>query len=81
MRRDFRVGVSTKKISCCYRCEDRKVGCHGTCEEYKKEKAERFEEYERWLEWDKKYSVQTKMEVDRAHSKRKHFQNKLVKRK
>lgn len=22
------------KIGCCYKCERRKVGCHGTCEDY-----------------------------------------------
>ena len=81
MRRQFHVGVSTKRISCCYQCEDRKVGCHGTCTEYKKERAERDEEYERWHNWDKQNRAQTKLEVDRAHSKRKHFQNKLTKRK
>lgn len=28
------------KINCCLNCEDRHVGCHGTCERYKRERAE-----------------------------------------
>lgn len=31
------------RISCCYGCEDRKVGCHGTCEKY-------IEECKQWKE-------------------------------
>lgn len=27
------------KIRCCYGCEERQVGCHGTCERYIAEKA------------------------------------------
>ena len=27
-------------IKCCKDCPDRHVGCHGTCEKYKKERAE-----------------------------------------
>lgn len=26
-------------ITCCYGCEDRKVGCHSKCQKYKDEKA------------------------------------------
>ena len=26
-------------IKCCWNCEDRQMGCHGTCERYKAEKA------------------------------------------
>ena len=25
-------------VSCCYKCSEREVGCHGKCERYKKEK-------------------------------------------
>ena len=38
-----------KRISCCFNCDHRKVGCHANCEEYieeskqrEREKAERF---------------------------------------
>ena len=27
-------------IKCCYKCQDRVVGCHATCEKYITEKAE-----------------------------------------
>lgn len=27
------------KIRCCYGCEERQIGCHGTCEKYLAEKA------------------------------------------
>ena len=30
-----------KRISCCYKCEDRKVGCHSICEKYINEQAEK----------------------------------------
>ena len=48
------------KIRCCYGCEERKVGCHSTCERYLKEKEEldsiREEKYKRQersnLIWD-----------------------------
>lgn len=30
-----------KRYSCCYQCEDRKVGCHSICEKYISEHAER----------------------------------------
>lgn len=33
-----------KDITCCYNCTDRQVGCHGTCERYKAERAE-MDEY------------------------------------
>jgi len=23
------------KINCCFKCEDRKIGCHASCEKYK----------------------------------------------
>ena len=26
-------------ITCCYKCEDRHVGCHSTCEKYIEQKA------------------------------------------
>ena len=29
-----------KKITCCYKCEERYPACWGECERYKKEKAE-----------------------------------------
>lgn len=28
-------GIHTKLKSPCYKCEDRKIGCHGFCEKYK----------------------------------------------
>lgn len=29
------------RITCCYGCKDRVVGCHSTCEKYINEKAEK----------------------------------------
>ena len=36
------------KITCCYGCKDRVVGCHGTCEKYinEKETNEKFKKLE-----------------------------------
>lgn len=31
------------KISCCYNCENRTIGCHGSCESYKAERDARAE--------------------------------------
>lgn len=76
----LQVGISKKRISCCYHCEDRTAECHSTCERYKKEKAERAEEYEKFLVEARKDRAQTKMEVDRAYNKKKHFNKKCVKR-
>ena len=49
------LGVYMKKVkSPCYKCEDRVVGCHGSCEKYKAyagivadNRAERFEANEK----------------------------------
>lgn len=49
------------RIDCCYECERRSVGCHGSCEAYQKqraardaeldaERAQKEKEYFSWLE-------------------------------
>ena len=35
------------KVTCCYKCEERTVGCHGTCERYLNQVKEHQEESER----------------------------------
>lgn len=40
-------------ITCCFDCPDRHPGCHGTCEKYKKQRAE----------WDAK-KVEQKKQAD-----------------
>lgn len=76
----LQVGVSQKRISCCYHCEERTAECHGTCERYKEERAERDEEYARFVVEERKYKAQNTLEVDRALNKRRCFQNKWVRR-
>lgn len=34
----------TKNPSCCYQCDKRVMGCHASCENFKKEKEERIAE-------------------------------------
>ena len=75
---NIHIGISNKKISCCYQCSDREVGCHGTCDEYQKERSERDEEYKKWLADDRQNREQIKLEVNRAYRKKKHFQNKWI---
>lgn len=40
----------TSSIKCCYKCEDRHLGCHSECERYKQER----EQYEKQKEIEKK---------------------------
>lgn len=40
----------TSSIKCCYKCEDRHLGCHSECERYKQER----ERYEKQKEIEKK---------------------------
>ena len=42
-----------KKSFPCYGCEDRVLGCHGTCEKYAKARSEvRKEQIERWKAYE-----------------------------
>ena len=36
-----------KRITCCYKCEDRTVGCHCSCEKYRNERSEMDKYYEK----------------------------------
>lgn len=38
---EFSVNMSQKKISCCYKCERREVGCRSDCKDWAKEQADR----------------------------------------
>ena len=40
----------TSSIKCCYKCEDRRLGCHSESERYKQER----EQYEKQKEIEKK---------------------------
>lgn len=68
-RRKNQLSLSNKTISCCYQCEKREVGCHGTCNDYIKEVAERKEFLEK-VRLEKAAGVQDAM---RILSKREYF--------
>ena len=34
------IVYSIKQITCCYKCKDRKIGCHSTCQTYIKRRKE-----------------------------------------
>lgn len=66
------------KIDCCFQCEDRQPGCHGSCEEYKKQRAEMDETKAAIM---KRYEVKVNLDgclFDSIHrsTKRVNYRNK-----
>lgn len=46
--------VDEKRKNCCYKCDDRKVGCHSCCKKYKKFK-EKLDDEKREIAKERQY--------------------------
>jgi hypothetical protein len=66
------------KITCCHHCENRSAGCHGSCEEYKTQRAELDATMaEKRKEYETDMSVASFLyESTQKRTKYKHYRNK-----
>lgn len=60
-----------KRITCCFNCEDRHVGCHAECERYISECAERESERQAVQHGQKEFNDSISCEVARSIRARK----------
>lgn len=59
-------------VKCCYKCQERTIGCHGSCETYKREVKEHRQEKAETEERQKAYNEYKGYLVDRGHNRRKY---------
>lgn len=67
---EFSVNMSSRKFSCCYKCERREVGCRSDCKDWEKEQAERA--VAKRLEAE--YKRMNLIDAERSISKRMYWQ-------
>lgn len=59
------------KITCCYKCAERHMGCHGSCERYLAEKAEHETERAKLrAAWQKQNDIDSYQKETASHLKR-----------
>lgn len=59
------------KITCCYKCAERHMGCHGSCERYLAEKTEHETERAKLCAaWQKQNDIDSYQKEKAGHLKR-----------
>lgn len=63
-------------IDCCIDCPNRVVGCHGSCEEYKKQKEEHFAKASKIYKKRKEYRSVRGVEIATVERMKTHHKSK-----